>query len=90
MGKGKWVRLAKLTAEQAETLKPQIAAVLSCGIQYAMGSAEQFTDFAIQFPWQSLGISAAGVFALVAVTMLYAVGKLKKENLLDALRDDGV
>lgn len=67
-----------------------LAAVLSCGIQYAMGSAEQFTDFAIQFPWQSLGISAAGVFALVAVTMLYAVGKLKKENLLDALRDDGV
>lgn len=67
-----------------------LAAVLSCGIQYAMGSAEQFTDFSIQFPWQSLGISAAGVFALVAVTMLYAVGKLKKENLLDALRDDGV
>ena len=67
-----------------------LAAVLSCGIQYAMGSAEQFTDFTIQFPWQSLGISAAGVFALVAVTMLYAVGKLKKENLLDALRDDGV
>ena len=67
-----------------------LAAVLSCGIQYAMGSAEQFGNFAIRFPWQSIGASAAGVFALVAVTMLYAVGKLKKENLLDALRDDGV
>ena len=35
VGKGKWVRLAKLTAEQAETLKPQIAAVLSCGMDEA-------------------------------------------------------
>ena len=35
MDKGKWVRLAKLTAEQAETLKPQIAAVLSCGMDEA-------------------------------------------------------
>lgn len=67
-----------------------LATVLSCGIQYAMGSAEQFSDFDIQFPWQSIGISAAGVFALVAATMLYAVGKLKRENLLDALREDGV
>ena len=32
---GKWVRLAKLTAEQAEALKPQIAAVLSCGMDEA-------------------------------------------------------
>ena len=67
-----------------------LAAVLSYGIQYAMGSAEQFDNFAIQFPWQSLGASAAGVFLLVAVTMLYAVGKLKRENLLDALREDSV
>lgn len=67
-----------------------LAATLSCGIQYVLGSAEQLDDFAIQFPWQSLTASAAGVFALVAATMLYAVGKLKKENLLDALREDGV
>ncbi|WP_455500161.1 FtsX-like permease family protein [Gemmiger sp.] len=67
-----------------------LAAALSCGIQYALGSAEQFDGFAIQFPWQSLCVGAVGVFALVAVTMLYAVGKLKRENLLDALREDGV
>ena len=35
MDKGKWVRLAKLTAEQAETLQPQIAAVLGCGMDEA-------------------------------------------------------
>ena len=67
-----------------------LAAALSCAIQYAMGSAEQFDNFAIQLPWQSIGISAVGVLALVAATMLYAVGKLKRENLLDALREDGV
>ena len=67
-----------------------LAAALSCGVQYVLGSAEQLDDFTIQFPWPSLAASAAGVFALVAATMLYAVGKLKKENLLDALREDGV
>lgn len=67
-----------------------LAAALSCGIQYVMGSAEQLGDFSIQFPWQSIGASAVGVFALVAATMLYAVGRLKRENLLDALREDGV
>lgn len=67
-----------------------LAATLSCGIQYVLGSAEQLDDFAIRFPWPSLAVGAAGVFALVAVTMLYAVGKLKKENLLDALREDGM
>lgn len=48
------------------------------------GGAE--IDF--MFPWDSMGISVFGVFLAVFVTMLYAVGRIRKENIIDALRDD--
>ena len=40
------------------------------------------------FPWASLIISVLGVFFLVFITMLYATRSIKKENIIDALRDD--
>lgn len=40
------------------------------------------------FPWSSLIISVIGVFFLVFITMLYATRSIKKENIIDALRDD--
>lgn len=40
------------------------------------------------FPWGSIGISIFCVFLTVFITMLYAVSKIKKENIIDALRDD--
>lgn len=43
-------------------------------------------DFA--FPWGSMAISVFGVLFIVFITMLYAVSKIKKENIIDALRDD--
>ena len=40
------------------------------------------------FPWDSIGISVCGVFLVIFITMLYAVRKIKNENIIDALRDD--
>lgn len=40
------------------------------------------------FPWESMLISSLSVFLIVLITMFYAVGQLKKENIIDALRDD--
>lgn len=40
------------------------------------------------FPWSSIGISILGVFLIVFTTMLYAAGKIRKENIMDALRDE--
>lgn len=40
------------------------------------------------FPWTSLIISVLGVFFLVFITMLYATRSIKKDNIIDALRDD--
>jgi putative ABC transport system permease protein len=39
-------------------------------------------------PWGSIGTGVLGVFLVVFITMLYAAGKIKKENIIDALRDD--
>lgn len=45
-------------------------------------------EIAYQFPWSSLLISTLGVLLIVAITMFYAVGKIKKENIIDVLRGD--
>ncbi|MEK3715238.1 ABC transporter permease [Paenibacillus sp. FSL R7-0333] len=40
------------------------------------------------FPWASIGISVISVLLIVFVTMLYSVSTIKRENIIDALRDD--
>lgn len=40
------------------------------------------------FPWSSIAISILGVFLVIFITMLYATNKIKKENIIDALRND--
>ncbi len=40
------------------------------------------------FPWGSMIISVFSVLLVVFISMLYAISKLKKENIIDALRDD--
>lgn len=40
------------------------------------------------FPWASVGISIFSVLLVVFVTMLYSVNTIKRENIIDALRDD--
>lgn len=39
-------------------------------------------------PWRSMLISICSVFLVIFITMLYAVRKIKRENIIDALRDD--
>ncbi|MDR3601381.1 MAG: FtsX-like permease family protein [Desulfosporosinus sp.] len=45
-------------------------------------------DIGFTFPWGSIGISVFNVFFVVFITMLYAISKIKRENIIDALRDD--
>lgn len=40
------------------------------------------------FPWAGMMISVIGVFLIVFVTTQYAISKIKKEHIIDALRDD--
>lgn len=64
-----------------------IAAII-CMLIYKAFTAGGGAEIAFTFPWASIGISAAGVFLVVFITMLYATSKIKKENIMDALRDD--
>lgn len=45
-------------------------------------------DIDFVFPWGSIVISVFSVFFVVFITMLYAISKIKRENIIDALRDD--
>ncbi len=64
------------------------AALLSWAIHRTIASIEEMDDVAFSFPWAAMGISVLGVFGIVFITMMYAVSKIKKENIIDALRDD--
>lgn len=65
-----------------------IAGILSWLIYEGFVVSERMDDFDYVFPWGSMAISMIGVLFIVFITMLYAVSKIKKENIIDALRDD--
>ncbi|QIB68725.1 ABC transporter permease [Aminipila butyrica] len=65
-----------------------IAGILSWLIYKVAMLAENLKNFSFSFPWGSMAISALGVFLVVFITMLYATNKIRKENIIDALRDD--
>jgi putative ABC transport system permease protein len=52
-----------------------------------MVGIEQLEGFAYQFPWKSMSVSILGVFCIVFITVLYAANQIRKENIIDALRD---
>jgi len=39
-------------------------------------------------PWNSVAVAVASVFLVIFATMLYAMGKIQKENTIDALKDE--
>ena len=41
-------------------------------------------------PWQSILIAVGSVFAVVFATMLYASAKLKKDNPVDAMKNENL
>lgn len=49
-------------------------------------------SFALPFrlPWVSLICAVAGVFAIVGLTMLYSSSKVKRNTIIDALKDENI
>lgn len=41
-------------------------------------------------PWQGMLIASISVFLVVFITMLYAISKIKKENIIEALRSEAL
>lgn len=44
----------------------------------------------ILIPWTAIIISILGVFIITFLTMMYASKKIKKENILDAIREENI
>lgn len=55
---------------------------------YKSVSAGYEADF--RLPWSAIGISVLSVFIVVFVTMMYSMAKIKKENPIDALKNENI
>lgn len=64
-----------------------LSVLMSCLIYRGMVLGGGF-ELTFTFPWGSIGASILGVFLIVFITMLYATSQIKKENIIDALRDE--
>ncbi|BCJ93821.1 ABC transporter permease [Anaerocolumna cellulosilytica] len=65
-----------------------IAGINSWLIFKGLVAQERMDNLDFLFPWRSMTIGMFSVFFIVFITMLYAISKIKKENIIDALRDD--
>ena len=65
---------------------------VSFGVVYlidrSMGKITSFSEIII--PWNSICIAIIGVFIIVSITMQYATKKIKKDNILDAIREENI
>ena len=65
-----------------------LSVILSFLIYRVLVSVEEMEGMHFQFPWGALAFSVLGVFGIVFITMVYATGRIRKENIIDALRDE--
>ena len=47
-------------------------------------------DMSLLIPWTSVIIAVVAVFAIVFITMMYAMSKVRKENIVDALKNENL
>ena len=47
-------------------------------------------EFMFRIPWKSIMICVVAIYLVVYVTMVYASRKVKKENIIDVIRDDNI
>ncbi|MFD2672635.1 ABC transporter permease [Marinicrinis sediminis] len=64
-----------------------ISILISLWLYNSMGAGFEF-DFIL--PWKEIVYAVIGVFLIVSLTMLYAASKLKKENIIDALKEENL
>ena len=65
---------------------------VSCVMAYLMYMLSVGTGHEIPFtlPWSSIAIAVISVFAVVFSSMIYSMRKIKKENTIDALKNENI
>lgn len=64
---------------------------VSCGVTWLTWKSISHgmeTDF--RLPWEAMGIAVLGVFLVVGISMVYAMGKIHKDNPIDALKNENL
>ena len=65
-----------------------LSVLMSFLIYQALVSVERMEGMRFSLPWGALAVSVMEVFGIVFLTMVYATGRIRKENIIDALRDE--
>lgn len=64
---------------------------LSILVMFAMHRSIGYTfDYAFQLPWRSIVFVIIMIFLIVTATMLYAISKIKKENIIDSIKQENI
>ena len=64
---------------------------ISCGITYLIYRAVTTAyETSFHLPWAAIGIAVLSVFLVVFATMMYAMSKVKKDNPIDALKNENL
>lgn len=65
---------------------------VSCGVIYLLYlSFKEMTDFdMILIPYDSILIAVVGVFIIIIISTIYATRKIRKENILEAIREENI
>ncbi len=64
---------------------------VSCGITYLIYlSIMEGYETTFHLPWTAIGIAVLSVFLVVFVTMMYSMSKIKKDNPIDALKNENL
>ena len=64
---------------------------VSCGITYLIYLAiMEGYETTFHLPWTAIGIAVLSVFLVVSATMMYSMSKIKKDNPIDALKNENL
>ena len=64
---------------------------VSCGVTYLIYlSIMEGVETKFHLPWVAIGIAVLSVFMVVFATMMYSMSKIKKENPIDALKNENL
>ena len=64
---------------------------ISCGITYLIYRAVTTAyETSFHLPWAAIGIAVLSVFLAVFATMMYSMSKVKKDNPIDALKNENL
>lgn len=63
----------------------------SAGITYLIYNSISYGyETRFRLPWTAIGIASLSVFLVVFATMLYSMSKIKKDNPIDALKNENI